>query len=138
MSTMVQYMRMTGEINEETTPTIWGTDWYNLWHSQLLHYTLNLLNTLKSCWRHEKVIITIYYYSWCTSDRQNNSQEFSLSGLKSNMKGFIRYNPVYQQNTEHTWSPTQKVGFQHTRQYSLSACIYQSGISRSKWAGSDD
>ena len=34
-------MRIEGEINKETMPTTWGADWYNLKHSQLLHYTLN-------------------------------------------------------------------------------------------------
>jgi len=30
MSTIIQYMRMEGEVNEKTMPTTWGADWYSL------------------------------------------------------------------------------------------------------------
>ena len=41
MSTTIQYIRITGGVNEETMPTTWGADWYNLQCSWLLHYTLD-------------------------------------------------------------------------------------------------
>ena len=48
MSTTIQYIRIEREVNKKTMLTTWGTDWYNLWCSQLLYYTLDLTRYNKS------------------------------------------------------------------------------------------
>jgi len=51
-------------VNEETMPTIWGTDWYNLWCSWSLYHTLDPTRhdeSMVKIWRDDCNIQSIVY-----------------------------------------------------------------------------